>query len=178
MIDLDGFKDVNDHHGHEAGDELIGRIAALLRNVLRETDTIARLGGDEFAVILPGARGPDAELLATRILEATREQGRITIGERDARITASIGVTAFDGATGLTGVELVVEADIAMYDAKSLGRNRHVLYDRSTGRHQVMVSKRRGWTDRKRTAVEVEQPFPKPSRSTGSMSRASRRLAS
>jgi GGDEF domain-containing protein len=128
MMDLEGFKDVNDHHGHQAGDELVSRIAAVPRNVL----------------------------LATRILEATRGQGCITIEERGARMTASIGVMAFDSRTGLTGLELVTEDDIAMYDAKSPGRNRHVLCDRSTWRREVMMSKRHGWMDRKRTAVEVE----------------------
>jgi diguanylate cyclase len=93
---------------------VISRIAEVLRRVVRTTDTIARLGGDEFAVILPGASQPDAELLAARILEATRARGRATIGQRELRITASIGATAFDASTGLTGAELVVEADIAM----------------------------------------------------------------
>jgi diguanylate cyclase (GGDEF)-like protein/PAS domain S-box-containing protein len=148
MMDLDGFKEVNDHFGHQTGDELISRIGGLLRTVVRKTDTIARLGGDEFAVILPGASGRDAERLARRILEAIRKRGRITVEQLDARITASVGVTAFDATTGLSGRELVVEADIAMYDAKSLGRNRRVVYDRSTGRRQEMMSKRGAWRAR------------------------------
>jgi diguanylate cyclase (GGDEF)-like protein/PAS domain S-box-containing protein len=130
IMDLDGFKDVNDHFGHPVGDELVTRIAGLLRDVVRTTDVIARLGGDEFAVILPGVTPQGAELVATRILEATRERGRVSAAERHRHVTASIGVTNFDATTGLTGPELVVEADIAMYDAKSLGRDRYVVYNR------------------------------------------------
>ncbi|MGA9859598.1 MAG: diguanylate cyclase [Solirubrobacteraceae bacterium] len=147
LIDLDGFKEVNDGFGHQAGDELITRIAALLRTVARGTDIIARLGGDEFAVIVPEASARDAELLAARILDASRDRGDGSTDPADPTITASIGVTTFDGTTGLTGSELVVEADIAMYEAKSLGRDRHALYDRSSGRRQAMVSQRRSQND-------------------------------
>jgi diguanylate cyclase (GGDEF)-like protein len=134
IMDLDGFKHVNDRFGHPVGDQLVRRIAELLRGVVRASDIIARLGGDEFAVILPDITPPGAEMVATRILEATRERGCDTIGQPNTRITASIGVTTFDGTTGLTGSELVVEADTAMYDAKSLGRDRHVVYSRAAPR--------------------------------------------
>jgi diguanylate cyclase (GGDEF)-like protein len=134
IIDLDGFKDVNDRFGHPVGDQLVCRIADVLRDVVRTTDVIARLGGDEFAVILPAATPAAAEVVATRILEATRERGCTTIDPHAAQITASIGVTTFEAATGLTGAELVVEADTAMYDAKTLGRDRYVIYDRALHR--------------------------------------------
>jgi diguanylate cyclase (GGDEF)-like protein/PAS domain S-box-containing protein len=156
IMDLDGFKDVNDQFGHPVGDELVGRIAKLLNDIVRETDVVARLGGDEFAVILPELGPRDAELTAARVRDAIRSRGRVTVEHRHARVTASIGVTTFDGETELAGSELVVEADTAMYEAKSRGRNRYVVHDRADERRQVSPT-RRSWTDRLRTAVEQDQ---------------------
>jgi diguanylate cyclase (GGDEF)-like protein len=156
IMDLDGFKDVNDQFGHPVGDELVGRIAAQLCEIVRETDVVARLGGDEFAVILPEVGARDAELTAARVLDSIRLRGRVTVDGRHARVTASIGVTTFDGETGLAGSELVVEADTAMYEAKSRGRNRYVVHDRADER-RLESPTRRSWTDRLRAAVEHDQ---------------------
>jgi diguanylate cyclase (GGDEF)-like protein/PAS domain S-box-containing protein len=88
VMDLDGFKDVNDRFGHPVGDELVSRIGALLRDTVRTSDVVARLGGDEFAVILPEADLHEAELLADRILDAIRKRGRVTREQRHARVAA------------------------------------------------------------------------------------------
>lgn len=118
FIDLDHFKTVNDRFGHETGDRLLARVAAVLRERLRASDLAGRLGGDEFALILPGtgatAAADYAAALRERLLEAMRED--------DWPVTFSIGVASFatppaDLAT------LVREADRLMYTAKHDGRD-------------------------------------------------------
>ncbi len=126
-VDVDGFKDVNDSFGHAAGDELLRIVASRLESVVREGDTAARLGGDEFVVLVDGSTldaGP--ELVAERLLEVLRQPYDMH-GEvgRELAVTASIGV-AF-GQRG-TADELLRDADIALYEAKTAGRNRQVLF--------------------------------------------------
>ena len=116
VIDLDGFKDVNDTHGHHAGDELLVSCGEGLRERLRETDVLARLGGDEFAVLLPVEYGPRAKLVAEALVGVVRERGA-AVG-----VTASIGVAALDDEV-VSGEELLVRADRAMYEAKAAGRD-------------------------------------------------------
>jgi diguanylate cyclase (GGDEF)-like protein/PAS domain S-box-containing protein len=117
VLDLDGFKDVNDTHGHHAGDALLADVAAGLRERVRETDVLARLGGDEFAVLLPVETAAQAEVVARALVAVVRERG--------ARhgVTASLGVAPVD-ATLADGDELLVRADRAMYAAKAAGRDR------------------------------------------------------
>jgi diguanylate cyclase (GGDEF)-like protein/PAS domain S-box-containing protein len=133
MLDLDGFKAVNDTMGHSRGDELVIRIAGMLRDSLRETDVLARLGGDEFAIVLKDVDATIASGVAEKLLAGLRGRA-IALGEhRHARVTGSIGVTTFDGTTHVTGEDLVVEADIAMYEAKDAGRDRVGVFDRDRG---------------------------------------------
>ncbi|GAC1489160.1 MAG: hypothetical protein NVS1B9_09960 [Solirubrobacteraceae bacterium] len=155
-IDIDHFKYVNDSLGHSVGDELITRVGGILQRRLRATDIVARLGGDEFAVILPGADRAEAEFVAGNLLRCLREEGRLdtTVGH-PKRITASIGIAVF-GAPPLTGEELLVEADIAMYDAKEAGRDRLAVYDAAGDRHQRMHT-RLTWVDRIRDALEEDR---------------------
>ncbi|HET7386484.1 MAG TPA: diguanylate cyclase [Nocardioidaceae bacterium] len=121
MLDLDHFKEVNDTLGHAAGDELLTRVATLLRTRLRDTDLVARLGGDEFAVLLPHAdrkaRAVVAESLVARIREATQAYD-------DARryVTVSLGGVLVD-AHAEAGSELLRLADEALYEAKNGGRD-------------------------------------------------------
>jgi diguanylate cyclase (GGDEF)-like protein/PAS domain S-box-containing protein len=123
MIDLDNFKYFNDTQGHNAGDELIVRIAHTVRDRLRESDVVARLGGDEFAVLLPRESREAAERVALDILERVRlEAPSSGLGE-EKRVTASIGIAALDGAELQTADEIMVCADLAMYEAKERGRN-------------------------------------------------------
>ncbi|WCB91755.1 hypothetical protein DSM104299_00431 [Baekduia alba] len=164
VLDLDGFKYVNDTLGHPVGDELIARLAATLRAELRETDVIARLGGDEFGVILPEVTEGEAAAVAGKLLRAVERDGTVADSSRHARVTASIGLAAFDGTDGLSAEELLVEADIAMYDAKEGGRNRAARSERDgpgPGRHVSRLS----WLERIRTALAEDrfvlhaQPF-------------------
>ncbi len=122
MLDLDNFKDVNDSLGHPAGDELIATVAGRLRGVLRETDVVARLGGDEFAVLLPGARAAEAEKVAGKLLDDLRGATVELSGQR-RRVSASLGIALIRG-TGESADELMVNADMALYDAKGAGRDR------------------------------------------------------
>jgi diguanylate cyclase (GGDEF)-like protein/PAS domain S-box-containing protein len=116
-LDLDGFKGVNDTHGHHAGDALLASVAAGLRERVRETDVLARLGGDEFAVLLPAETAAQAEVAAEALVAVVRERGA------PYGVTASLGVVLVDGSAA-GGDELLVRADRAMYAAKAAGRDR------------------------------------------------------
>ncbi|MGH2900590.1 MAG: putative bifunctional diguanylate cyclase/phosphodiesterase, partial [Solirubrobacteraceae bacterium] len=153
LLDLDGFKYINDALGHSVGDELVLRVGAVLKGSLRETDIVARLGGDEFAAILPEADARTAATVAEKILSAVRRQGSVTTSEqRAARVTTSIGVTVFDGCRGLTAEDLFVEADIAMYEAKDAGRDGVKVFA-SEERSRERITVRATWLERLRTAV-------------------------
>jgi diguanylate cyclase (GGDEF)-like protein/PAS domain S-box-containing protein len=128
MLDLDNFKYYNDTQGHNAGDRLIVKIAHGLRSRLRETDVIARLGGDEFAILLPREDRDGAESAARVLLEHVREHTPpVTLGE-SRQITASIGIASFADGERLSAEEMMVNADLAMYDAKGRGRDRIAQY--------------------------------------------------
>lgn len=125
-LDLDGFKVVNDTHGHPAGDLLLRDVAARLSSCVRETDTVARLGGDEFAILQAATeREGDAETLAQRILKAVSAPYDLD-GQR-AVIGTSIGI-AMAPQDGATIEELLRTADVALYRAKSEGPNAFRFY--------------------------------------------------
>jgi diguanylate cyclase (GGDEF)-like protein/PAS domain S-box-containing protein len=151
-LDLDNFKYVNDTLGHKAGDEVITRVARGIRDRIRETDTLARLGGDEFAVLLPQSGIEQAQQVARTIIEAVRGQP-VTIGGQQIRVTASIGITTFGSREGVNGEQLLVEADVAMYDAKAAGRNRFALYTPMAVR-EAQIESRLAWVGRVRSALE------------------------
>ena len=119
FIDLDNFKEVNDGFGHATGDELLAAVAARLRRVTRDTDTVARLGGDEFVVLVEnGSLADSSGLLAERVQDVLRPP--FNLGGREYLVSASIGIaTTSDG----TAENLLQEADVAMYKAKSSGKN-------------------------------------------------------
>jgi diguanylate cyclase (GGDEF)-like protein/PAS domain S-box-containing protein len=116
LIDLDGFKEINDSYGHSVGDVLLAQIGPRLRAVLRSVDTIARFGGDEFVVLLPasGGRG-DAGRTAAKILEALETP--FVVNEHTLEISASIGI-ALSPEHGTDAAMLMRSADVAMYAAK------------------------------------------------------------
>ncbi len=123
VLDLDGFKYVNDTLGHSAGDELLVSVASVLRERLRTTDVLARLGGDEFAILLPQGGRDEAWTVAQALVEAIRNRADRLRGELAGRITASVGVALFTDPK-ISSEEMFVNADLAMYDAKEAGRNR------------------------------------------------------
>jgi diguanylate cyclase (GGDEF)-like protein/PAS domain S-box-containing protein len=122
MLDLDHFKKVNDHYGHPAGDSVLQHFSAMLRESLRRVDTAGRLGGEEFAVVLAGSSMESACLYAERL----REQVATTSFRSDhgpLKVTVSIGVTVLSDLDASVAVALA-RADLALYRAKSAGRNR------------------------------------------------------
>ena len=125
FIDLDNFKTVNDSLGHGEGDDLLKRVAGTLAGCLRPADTAARLGGDEFAVLIEDVRSHDVVIdVAQRLLESLRPPVRL--GSKSVSSAGSIGI-AFDVA-GITSEQLLRNADIAMYKAKELGKDRFEVY--------------------------------------------------
>jgi diguanylate cyclase (GGDEF)-like protein/PAS domain S-box-containing protein len=121
MIDLDGFKQVNDSLGHKLGDELLQEVARRLAACTRPSDTTARLGGDEFAILAEALSEQEAVTLAHRILAELETP--ISAGGRDVAIGASIGIVAHVGAAG-ERESLMRRADLAVYSAKDRGRGR------------------------------------------------------
>jgi diguanylate cyclase (GGDEF)-like protein/PAS domain S-box-containing protein len=134
VIDIDNFKDVNDTFGHKAGDDVLRGVAGLLRERLRQTDVVARIGGDEFAVLLTQTDADHAQSVADELVKALGRQMAV-LADHSIHITASIGLTLFDG---LTDIEVLAYADLAMYEAKETGRNRFAMY------RPVAGNKRRG----------------------------------
>jgi len=126
-IDLDGFKSVNDNHGHEMGDQLLITIAQRWTEALREGDTLARIGGDEFIVILVDLEHTnDYELILQRLLQSATEP--VTVNEQLLRVSASIGVTIYPQ-DGPDADQLMRHADQAMYLAKQAGKNCFHVFD-------------------------------------------------
>ncbi len=126
-LDLDDFKTINDHQGHAFGDQILTHVGARLKQVLRENDIVARLGGDEFAVICRSTTTmPMASALAERILEAFNAPFKI--GQEQMAVGISIGI-AFAGRDGNSSEELLNSADLALYRAKSEGKNRYCFFE-------------------------------------------------
>lgn len=137
MIDLDGFKGVNDTLGHAVGDALIAGVAGALRERLRETDVVARLGGDEFAVILPEESGQRAADVGESLLRLIRENAKAFAAGAPKTVSASIGVADF--AAGISADDTLSRADQAMYAAKQSGKSRVVAYEQLAGAAATVV---------------------------------------
>ncbi len=156
VIDLDGFKYVNDSRGHAVGDTVLMRVSELLRRTLRPGDLLGRLGGDEFAVLFADTTAEQAEAVVHRVLDALRTEVLFVEGGRAVRTTASIGLAVFGPDTHLTGEQLLVDADVAMYDAKEAGRDRLALSSGSDP-HQTELRERHTWLERVREALEADR---------------------
>ncbi len=131
FLDLDGFKSVNDRHGHDVGDELLIALSQRMKKAIREGDTLARLGGDEFVVVLADlVKVEDSEPILERLLLAASEP--VTVGEIVLNISASIGVTHYPQDHS-DAENLLRHADQAMYVAKELGKNRYQIFDTAQG---------------------------------------------
>jgi diguanylate cyclase (GGDEF)-like protein/PAS domain S-box-containing protein len=125
LVDLDGFKQINDNFGHDVGDQLLLQVAARFEDVTRPGDTVARFGGDEFAVLVEGGE-QFAVGLAGRLLERLSQPA--TVADRTLAFGASIGIVVEPGEGDASREELIRRADIAMYAAKKAGRGRYEVY--------------------------------------------------
>lgn len=127
-IDLDGFKEVNDRHGHAVGDRLLVEVARRMKDCLREGDTVARVGGDEFVVVLSDVRTPAICMSLVRRLIAAIDRPA-EVGGLDLHVTSSVGVTFYPQREPVEAEQLLRQADQAMYQAKLAGRNRFQVFD-------------------------------------------------
>jgi diguanylate cyclase (GGDEF)-like protein len=125
FIDLDNFKQINDSAGHQAGDAALCHAARRMSESVRETDMVARLGGDEFAILVRGSAA-QAEQLAARLLNLLEKPFHVDANE--IRVQVSIGVADSELAQSRLGEDLLRDADLAMYLAKSSGKNRVITY--------------------------------------------------
>ncbi|MDR3737362.1 MAG: PAS domain S-box protein, partial [Acidobacteriaceae bacterium] len=127
-LDLDGFKSINDHHGHEAGDRLLTSLAFNMKCALREGDTLARLGGDEFVAVMIDLENAEASIpVLNWLLEAAAEH--VQVGDLSLCVSASIGVTFYPQPGEADADLLLRQADQAMYQAKLAGGNRYHIFD-------------------------------------------------
>lgn len=127
FIDLDGFKHINDTHGHDAGDHLLITLANRMKQALRDGDTLARQGGDEFVAVLVDLPGElDCVPLLQRLLDAAAQ--KVEFAGLDLQVSASMGVAFYSKAINIEMDELMRQADQAMYKAKQAGKNRYQLF--------------------------------------------------
>jgi diguanylate cyclase (GGDEF)-like protein len=128
VIDLDGFKEINDSFGHGAGDECLRLFAGAAEGRLRSGDMLARVGGDEFCIVLPATSLREAALMARQVLETCRQTFARWEGS-SIPIGASIGVAQWSPMVGAYPERLIAAADQALYAAKKEGKNRFAVYD-------------------------------------------------
>lgn len=162
MFDLDNFKNINDRHGHPAGDRFLCEVASRLTDKVRSGDTVARLGGDEFVIVLEGLKTNLREAqqhvsyFAERILHSLSQP--YALDDLILHSSASIGIALFrDPASDLVAQEaeeLMKRADIAMYEAKQAGKNRLRFFDPQM---QDLLNRRLGLEEELRTALEEQQ---------------------
>lgn len=129
ILDLDYFKQLNDRYGHPAGDAVLASVAQLLCNRLRKTDVIGRFGGEEFVLLLPYADLSQASPVLEKMCTTLSECAGLVPGQQ-VRVTASFGVTSVNGRHGLGALELLGEADRALYRAKANGRDQICYFQR------------------------------------------------
>jgi diguanylate cyclase (GGDEF)-like protein len=130
VIDLDGFKAINDNHGHAAGDACLQHFTLMAQTRLRPGDLLARSGGDEFCVMLPASSLQEGSMVARRIIEVCRADAAGCVGQ-DIPLAVSIGVAQWTRETGAFPDRLLAAADHALYVAKKEGKNRHAVYEPS-----------------------------------------------
>ncbi len=128
VIDLDGFKLINDTHGHAAGDACLQHFTLMAQTRLRPGDMLARTGGDEFCVVLPASTLREGAMIARRILDVCRADAEACVGD-EIPISLSIGVAQWNREIGPHPDRLMAAADHALYAAKKDGKNRHAVYD-------------------------------------------------
>jgi diguanylate cyclase (GGDEF)-like protein/PAS domain S-box-containing protein len=169
FLDLDGFKAINDNHGHKAGDQLLVTVALSMKQTLREGDTLARLGGDEFVAVLTDLIDIEASVpMLTRLLSAAAQP--VHIGDLVLQVSASLGATAYPQLEDIDADQLLRQADQAMYQAKLAGKNRYHIFDAA---HDNSIRVRHENLDRIREAI-IKQEFvlyyqPKVNMRTGAI---------
>jgi len=126
LADIDHFKKINDEYGHPTGDEVLKRVAGVLKEMVRDIDIVARYGGEEFAIILINTDGEGACMLAERIRKAIEKKEFTFRGSR-IPVTISLGIASYPKNSRIKE-DLILRADKALYSAKSKGRNRSCLY--------------------------------------------------
>lgn len=154
FLDLDRFKVINDSLGHNAGDELLIKMAQILSMMLRSVDTVARLGGDEFVILLEGLRElEDATLVADRIIQELTAP--INLSGREIGLSTSIGIV-MSSPSYSRPEEVLRDADIALYRAKEMGKGRYEIFDASLRMHAIA---RMNMENELRAAIEREEFF-------------------
>jgi diguanylate cyclase (GGDEF)-like protein len=156
LLDLNGFKEINDTLGHHAGDRVLQCVASRLRATLREADTVARLGGDEFAVLLPFADLDGALLTAQKLLQEVEQP--CVIDHRSLSVRASLGIASFPE-HGASADTLLQKADVAMYVAKTDGVGISVYSqnrDQNTHRRLTLISELRKGLDENQFFLEYQ----------------------
>lgn len=158
-LDLDGFKEVNDAHGHDLGDQLLAQLAKRMQEVLRTGDTIARIGGDEFVAVLIDLpeKGDLIELLE-RLLSTVAKP--VQLGDLTVQVSASMGVTFYPQPEPIDADQLLRQADQAMYKAKQAGKNRFQVFDAQQdrdlrGHHETLEAVRKAFA-RKEFALHYQ----------------------
>ena len=157
FLDLDRFKVINDSVGHLVGDELLKQVGQLVRGCLREQDLIARLGGDEFALLLERIDSPeDALVVARRVIAVLTEPVRV--GGKELFTSTSIGI-AYSDPRYTAAEQLLRDADVAMYRAKALGRQRYAIFDEGLHREALALLELEGDLRRATSREEFEPYF-------------------
>jgi diguanylate cyclase (GGDEF)-like protein/PAS domain S-box-containing protein len=151
MMDLDSFKFVNDSYGHPIGDKLLCDVAAILCATVRETDVVARIGGDEFAILLREAGEAEAVEVAKGLIAAIRAESEPSVG-------ASVGIAPFSESGERTPGELLIGADVALYEAKEAGGAGAVVFSGQNGQALTWVERIRSALDEDRLVV-YSQPI-------------------
>jgi diguanylate cyclase (GGDEF)-like protein len=151
-IDIDDFKNVNDTLGHQAGDQLLVAVAARLENALRKADSMGRMGGDEFIVLVDGAAGDAAPaMVAERLLASARRPFEIEAAPTPITVNISIGIATGDRPSA---GDLLRDADVALYEAKALGKGRYAIFDPTA---QTVISRRNDLEFELRSALAGNQ---------------------
>jgi len=126
MIDVDHFKEQNDHYGHLVGDAIIKEVSRVIKENIRQIDLLGRYGGEEFSIILTETAKEEAKFVAERIRQAIEDR-RIRVYDEDLKVTISIGMSSYPS-DAVDADALIEKADQALYEAKNAGRNRVCIY--------------------------------------------------